>query len=191
LSEGRPKTNFAAEKRFDGKLCVVINWVISYINLSLTDQQAAMPTYRLQPATAAHQNEIKALVRVGRINPLGLDWRRFVVALDENDIVVGCGQIKPHRDGSWELASIVVAPAWRGQGVARAIIERLLADSPRPLWLTCVAPLTPFYAQFNFRELTTPADMPPYFRWVSRLFRLLTRLWPTNSLAVMRYEPKT
>ena len=147
-----------------------------------------MVSYRLQAATPAQRGEIKALVRAARINPLGLDWQRFVVALDENDVVIGCGQLKSHRDGSWELASIVVAPSWRGQGVARAIIEHLLNNSPRPLWLTCVSPLIPFYTRFGFREVTTPADMPPYFRWVSRLFRLLTYLSPASFLSVMCYD---
>jgi len=147
-----------------------------------------MASYHLRAATFAQRDKIKALVRVAQINPLGLDWRRFIVALDENGEVIGCGQLKPHRDGSWELASIVVTPAWQGQGVARAIIEQLLAGSPRPLWLTCVSPLVPFYTRFDFREVTAPADMPLYFRWVSRLFRLLTYLSPTNSLSVMCYD---
>ncbi len=147
-----------------------------------------MTTYHLQPATSAHQNAIKALVRAARINPMSLDWRRFVVALDEHGTVIGCGQVKSHRDGSWELASIVVAPGQRGQGIARAVIEHLLAGSPRPLWLTCVSKLTPFYARFGFRDITTPADMPPYFRRVSRLFRLLARRSSPNTLAVMRRD---
>lgn len=147
-----------------------------------------MASYRLQAATSGQRDEIKALVRAARINPLGLDWRRFIVALDENSLVIGCGQVKPHRDGSWELASIVVTPAWRRQGVARAIIEHWLSNGPRPLWLTCVSTLVPFYARFGFREVTGLADMPPYFRRVSRLFRLLAYLSPANSLSVMCYE---
>jgi N-acetylglutamate synthase-like GNAT family acetyltransferase len=146
-----------------------------------------MASYHLRAATSAQQGEIKALVRAVRINPLGLDWRRFVVALDENGAVIGCGQVKPHRDGSWELASIAVAPAWRGRGVARAIIKYLLSNSSRPLWLTCVSTLAPFYARFGFREVIALADMPPYFRRVSWLFRLLACLSPANSLSVMCY----
>jgi N-acetylglutamate synthase-like GNAT family acetyltransferase len=146
-----------------------------------------MAPYRLQAATPAQQGAIKALVRAARINPLSLDWRRFVVALDENGLVIGCGQVKPHRDGSWELASIATAPAWQGQGVARAIIEHWLSNGPRPLWLTCVSTLVPFYTRFGFREVTVLADMPPYFRRVSRLFRLLAYLSPANSLSVMCY----
>jgi hypothetical protein len=72
--------------------------------------------------------------------------------------------------------------------VARAVIEYLLTDSPRPLWLTCVFSLAPFYTRFGFREIINLAEMPPYFRWVGRLFRLSTYLSPANSLSVMRYE---
>lgn len=99
--------------------------------------------------------------------------------------MIGCGQLKPHRDGSLELASIVVAPVWRSQGVAGAIIEHLLANSHSPIWLTCVTLLTPFYTRFGFHEVTDLSIMPAYFRWVSRLFRWLTWLSPTNSLSVM------
>ena len=163
-----------------------------------------MVTFQLQAANSVQQDEIKALVRAARLNPLGIDWRRFVVVLDENGVVIGCGQLKPHgsgstsahrpgstsahRPGSWELASLVVAPAWRGQGVARAVIEHLLDGSPRPLWLTCISSLAPFYTRFGFREVTTLSEMPPYFRRVSRLFRFLACLSPANSLSVMRLE---
>jgi N-acetylglutamate synthase-like GNAT family acetyltransferase len=147
-----------------------------------------MTTYYLQAATSAQQAEIKTLVRAAQINPMGLDWRRFVVAVDGNGRIIGCGQLKPHDDGSLELASIVVAPGWQGQGVARAVIEHLLATSPRPLWLTCMSVLVPFYARFGFREVTTPAEIPPYFRRVSRVFRLLARLSPARALSVMRCD---
>ena len=105
----------------------------------------------LRPATAADAAVIRSLVYAARINPTGLDWKRFVVAPGPNGEVIGCAQIKPHRDGSRELASLVVAPAWRGNGVARAIIEHLVANHPGPLYLTCRASLGPFYERFGFR----------------------------------------
>lgn len=147
-----------------------------------------MSSYRLQTATSNQKNEIKALIRAAQINPLGLDWRRFIVALDENGRVIGCGQLKPHKGGAWELASIAIEPDWRGQGVARAVIEYLLNDSPRPLWLTCVTPLVPFYTRFGFDAVIDPAQMPPYFRRVSRLFRLIQFVSSANSLSVMRCD---
>ena len=55
-------------------------------------------TYR--PAQASDEAAIKALIRTVNINPMGLKWQRFLVALDKNGQLIGCGQIKSHRDGS-------------------------------------------------------------------------------------------
>ncbi len=131
-----------------------------------------MPDFTLRPATAVDQPAIKALIRAVGINPLGLDWRRFLVAVDIGGALVGCGQVKPHRDGTRELASIAVEKGWRHQGVARAIIEALMAREAPPLWLTCASPRVPFYNRFGFREVVGPDAMPANFRRITRLFRL-------------------
>lgn len=157
-------------------------------NFGSNERVIDIPDYHLQSAAAAQAGEIKALIRAAQINPLGLDWRRFVVAVAGNGRVIGCGQLKPHKGGSWELASIAVVTDWRGQGVARAVIEYLLNDSPLPLWLTCVTPLVPFYTRFGFTAVIDPAQMPPYFRRVNRLFRLIQFWSPANSLSVMRCD---
>jgi amino-acid N-acetyltransferase len=128
--------------------------------------------FSLRPATATNVAAIRSLVYTARINPMGLDWRRFIVALAPDGVVIGCGQVKPHRDGSRELASIVVAPAWRGNGVARAIIEHLIAAHPGLLYLTCRASLGPFYEKFGFR-VVDETQMTPYFHRLSRLARLI------------------
>lgn len=141
----------------------------------------------IRPATAEDDAAIKALICSVQINPLGLDWRRFRVAVDANGRLLACGQIKEHGDGSHELASIAVEKAWRGQGLARAIIESLLADHTGPLWLTCVNRLTPLYEKFGFVEVTAVDDMPPYFRRVVRLFRIFQFFRRSDDyLAVMR-----
>jgi N-acetylglutamate synthase-like GNAT family acetyltransferase len=102
--------------------------------------------------------------------------------------MVGCGQIKPHGDGSRELASIAVAPAWREQGVARSIIEHLMAGEPGPLYLTCRASLGRFYARFGFQAIEQ-AQMPPYFRRVSRLVNAFKSIRLVGEdLLVMRWE---
>ena len=62
----------------------------------MTNTQSAV-TYR--PAQASDEAAIKALIRAVNINPIGLKWQRFMVAVDENGRLIGCGQIKPHRDG--------------------------------------------------------------------------------------------
>jgi N-acetylglutamate synthase-like GNAT family acetyltransferase len=129
----------------------------------------------LRPATAADFPAIRALIRAVRINPLGLDWRHFIVAVSPEGEMTGCGQVKTHGDGSRELASIAVVPEWRGKGVASAIIERLLAEHPGQIYLTCRSGLGSFYERFGFRVIL-PDEMPPYFRRISRLVRAMGTL---------------
>lgn len=106
---------------------------------------------------------------------MGLDWRRFVVAVNDRDEMLGCGQLKPHGTDILELASIAVYPEHRGKGVARAVIENLLEDSPRPLYLMCEASNGPLYEKFGFREIVHE-EMPRYFQRISKLDGLVTIL---------------
>lgn len=135
--------------------------------------------YTLRPATADDFPAIRGLIRAVRINPTGLDWRRFIIAVDGQGKLIGCGQVKLHGDGSRELASIAVKPAWRGQGIASAIIERLIELYPGPLYLTCRPPLSPFYERFGFRRLSGSAA-PPYFRRISQILSILQQLHILN-----------
>ena len=126
--------------------------------------------FMLRPAVREDADAIRALVRSALINPFGIHWSRFTIAVDDRNQLVGCGQVKVHRDGSRELASIAVVPAWRRQGVARAVIESLIASNPPPLYLTCRSRLGPFYERFGF-QVIPPAEMPAYFRRVYRLVK--------------------
>ncbi len=156
----------------------------------MTSGPAAI-TYR--PAQASDEAAIKALIRAVNINPIGLKWRRFVVAIDENGRLIGCGQIKPHRDGARELASIAVQKKWRRQGVAATIINQLLTGQQPPVWLTCMNRLVPFYEQFGFVEARAGdgRSIPLYFKlaraffkpfqWLSRIPGYLAIMaWPAN-----------
>ncbi len=109
-----------------------------------------------------------------QINPFGLDWRRFVLAVDESGEMLGCGQLKPHAGAIVELASIAVEPAYRRMGIAKAIIEHLLADAPRPLYLTCRANLGDFYRRWGF-EPATEDEMPRHFLRLSRIAAVFMR----------------
>jgi N-acetylglutamate synthase-like GNAT family acetyltransferase len=121
-----------------------------------------------RPAEKEDTPAIYDLIKEGRINPTGLDWQRFILAVTPEGEAIGCGQIKPHRDGSQELASIAVTSAWQGKGVARAIIERLMDGVDTPLYLMCVSTRGPRYEKFGFRGLEED-EMPKYFRRVSKL----------------------
>jgi amino-acid N-acetyltransferase len=126
------------------------------------------PAYVLRPARETDSRQIKDLIHRVGINPMSLDWRRFLVAVDARDNVIGTGQIKPHGTEILELASIAVIPDRRGEGIARAIIDHLLNDSPRPLYLTCLSTMGPMYEKFGFVSLVYE-DMPKYFQRLSKL----------------------
>ena len=122
----------------------------------------------LRPATESDQHTIRVLVREGGINPMDLDWRHFVVAENEAGEAVAIGQIKTHRDGSPELASIAVRKDQRGQGLARAVIEHLLTLHSGDLYLTCRSNFGPMYEKFGFREIHEE-KMPKYFRRLKKV----------------------
>jgi N-acetylglutamate synthase-like GNAT family acetyltransferase len=142
--------------------------------------------FTLRQATEADLPAIRGLIRRVRINPMSLDWRRFIIAVDVSDQLLGCGQLKPHGKDILELASIAVQPGHRGQGIARAIIERLLVNSPRPLYLICRAPLGRFYEKWGFRALSVH-EMPRYFRRLAQLAGVFSPLTgPDNGMLVMK-----
>jgi amino-acid N-acetyltransferase len=94
------------------------------------------------------------------------------VAVDESGRMLGCGQLKPHGRGIIELASIAVEPSDRNKGVARAVIEYLINQAPRPLYLTCLSSMGGFYEKWGFRSIERD-QMPVYFRRLVRLVKLM------------------
>jgi N-acetylglutamate synthase-like GNAT family acetyltransferase len=136
-----------------------------------------MPMMIVRPATSADQKTITSIIRDAEINPMDLKWPNFALAVDEDSgAVVGTGQIKRHGDGSYELASIATVPSYQRRGVAHQIIQRLLAQHPGVLYLTCLDTMGTFYEQFGFRTVAKD-EMTPYFRRLTRIattFRFLT-----------------
>ncbi len=126
----------------------------------------------LRQATQADSAAIHKLIHQVGINPMDLDWRRFILAVDGSDQILACGQLKPHGKDVMELASIAVKPDYRGLGLARRVIEHLLSVGPRPLYLTCRSPLGAFYEKWGFLAIGQD-EMPPYFRRLSRLVSLM------------------
>jgi N-acetylglutamate synthase-like GNAT family acetyltransferase len=131
--------------------------------------------FKLRPATEDDAAVIRKLVRIGQINPTGLKWQRFIVAESPEGQVIGCGQVKSHGDGSDELASLVVHPDWRGQGIARAIIEHFSATHEGDIYLMCRSNLGPLYEKFGYKSVP-PEEMPRYFQRIIRMLGLLDRV---------------
>ena len=150
-----------------------------------------MSDYVVRPAREEEAGAIRKLIHTVGINPMGLDWRRFLVGVDEQDGVIAGGQIKPHHRGEiLELASIAVVEEHRGKGLARAIIEGLLKDSPQPLYLTCRSRLEPFYEKFGFRAISYD-EMPRFYQRISRLagiYITVTGQDQADGLSVMKLQ---
>ncbi|MFN2148306.1 MAG: GNAT family N-acetyltransferase, partial [Anaerolineales bacterium] len=127
--------------------------------------------------------------RAGRLNPFGLDWRRFLLAVTSSGDIVGCVQTRPHRGGARELASLYVRPEWRRRGVGARLVQAILERESPPLWLTCRSELVPFYRRFGFEPVERMDEMPTYFRLVWWMFGLVRRLTRTNrELVVMSWR---
>jgi amino-acid N-acetyltransferase len=103
-------------------------------------------------AAARDEPAIVALVRSERLNPTGLGWQRFVVAVD-GDAIVGAVQIRHHADGSDELGSLVVRPEWRGRGVAARMIDVILAQHGGRLLAITYEGLVPYFERWGFRRV--------------------------------------
>jgi N-acetylglutamate synthase-like GNAT family acetyltransferase len=142
----------------------------------------------IRPARETEAAQIKELIHLVGINPMDLDWKRFIVAVNNRDEMIGCGQLKPHGKGILELASLAVYPEQQGKGIGQAIIQHLLKNSPRPLYLMCESSVGPLYEKFGFREIPYE-EMPRYFQRISKLAGLVTTLARREeSLLVMKLQ---
>jgi N-acetylglutamate synthase-like GNAT family acetyltransferase len=137
----------------------------------------------IRTAQAEDQMTITAMVRGAHLNPMDLDWRRFLIAEDESGIV-GVGQIRPHA-GTPELASLVVRKDRRGQGVGGQLIRALVAQSPGALYLFCRPQLGSYYTRFGFRAISVE-EAPPSLRTRYAVGRFFTRLFLGRTLLLMK-----
>ena len=147
-----------------------------------------MTNYEIRPALEPESTQIQDLIHLVGINPTGLDWKRFIVAVNEHGQVIACGQIKPHGGDIRELASIAVNPEHRGLGLARAVIEMLLRENSRPLYLMCISHNGPMYEKFGF-QVIEGRQLPRYFARIKKLFDITDVFRKSDEeLLVMKLE---
>jgi len=120
------------------------------------------PAFRIRRAREADDHAIATLVRNERLNPLDLDWRRFVLAVDP-DGIIGAVQLRRHDDDSRELGSLVVRADARGRGVAARLIDALLAPVVTRVCMITGAAFAAHYAHWGFRRID-PSMAPPAVR---------------------------
>jgi len=99
------------------------------------------------------------------------------VAEDQEIIAALCLHEVEH--GHW-LTSLLVAPAVRGQGIARQLIDTALLDCATPVWLFCHPQLSDFYLRLGFTLCT---DLP------QPLTERLTRYQRSKSLLAFCRRP--
>ena len=69
--------------------------------------------------------------------------KNFLVAVDDDNVLCGCGAVRDFGDGLYELRSLVVSPDCRGCGIGgalvRSLVEKLRDNNPdsRLFTLTC------------------------------------------------------
>lgn len=125
---------------------------------------------RIRSALPEEQLLIGRLILENNLNPFGMSWKNFIVAADEENQLLGFGQIKKHN-GVEELASLVVRQEHQGKGISKLLMDSLMESGKKPLWLMCESTLTAFYKGYGFEEVKNQSMLPGYFRsvdWFSR-----------------------
>jgi len=93
---------------------------------------------------------------------LGLDYPGMETdglwAAEEAGRVVGVVALRTHPD-CFELCALGVDPACRGKGVARALVEALMAEAPSDVHLATVIPAV--FASLGFEAIAE--DIPATF----------------------------
>jgi N-acetylglutamate synthase-like GNAT family acetyltransferase len=121
----------------------------------------------IRKADQGDQAAITTIVRRAHLNPRGLAWRGFVVA-ERNGSIVGVAQVRVHRDGTHELASLVVRPSLQGRGIASRMIAALLADDRGEMYTLIDRRFADHFRQWGF----LPVDSGRLPRSMLRTYRI-------------------
>ena len=127
-------------------------------------------TVLIRPATERDQEPILGLARGERLKPFGLHWPNFIVA-EKDRRVIGAVQLRTHRDGAYELGSLVVEAASRGQGIAAKLIDRRLAGMAGRILMITGQAYADHYRRWGFKRIE-PRSAPPIIRlhyWLGHL----------------------
>lgn len=111
-------------------------------------------------------------------------FREFVVAVDENGRLLGCGGLRIFSPTLAEIISLAVSPAAQGLGVGGRIVHRLVEDA-ETLGIDNVFALTlrdGFFHRLGFR--TVPKEMFPAKVWAD--CRNCPKLTACDEIAVVR-----
>lgn len=153
----------------------------------MTEQSSLLPSgCILRPARANEIWTIRKLVLSAKLDPTQLRWSQFW-AIECEGRVVACGQLRSFP-GAQELGSLVVAPAWRGRGLGRYLVQHLIQEATQPLYLECLGSrLARFYTRFGFVPISWQ-ELPRPLKWKFGVSQVASRLLPVISVTIMQYR---
>ncbi len=133
--------------------------------------------YRLRRAIPQDIRAIRRLVWQAKLDPTQLRWQQFWV-IEQGGDAIACGQLRCHGTVQ-ELGSLVVAPQQRQQGLGTCLVQHLIQQSTRPLYLECLGKnLEQYYHRFGFVPISwkvLPSELKFKFG-ISNLGRILLRI---------------
>jgi N-acetylglutamate synthase-like GNAT family acetyltransferase len=121
-----------------------------------------------RPEETGWINEQYATVRFIPSDPA----RETIVVAEADGVRAGIGRLVDVGEGAYELGGMYVLDAFRGSGIARAIVEELIRRAGgRDVYCIPFADLEAFYASAGFRRIEAdgvPAKVVEKLEWCAR-----------------------
>jgi amino-acid N-acetyltransferase len=181
------------------------NWRVPDIPAGLIDDEAGggvatavapvvpVGPVTVRPATIADMRRVEPLIRNFAAENLMLPkstdqlaraFREFVVAVDAEDTLLGCGALRIYTEDLGEICSLAVDRHYQNAGIGRLIVQQLIGNA-RALELETVFALTlrpDFFAKMGFQ--VTPKETFPLKVWAD--CRSCPKLHACDEIAVAR-----
>jgi len=123
-------------------------------------------TANIRPASPDDMPFIKEYIEKFRLDDEAMDYRQFVVAIEENEIV-GFGRIRPYKE-VYELGCIGVVENKREHGIGKIIINYLINIFPTDdVYITTDIP--EYFERFGFKKIDSgPKELVEKLKRVCR-----------------------
>ncbi len=135
------------------------------------------PKFTLRRASVEDIWTIRKIVFSAKLDPTQLNWQQFWL-IENNGEIIACGQLRNFSEAQ-ELGSLVVKSPWRRQGLGVFLVNHLISEATKPLYLECLGDnLAHFYSRFGFVAIPWQELPPSLIRkfGLSQLARQLIKL---------------
>ncbi len=105
----------------------------------------------------------------------GVNERVYAIA-DNDEGFIAAARLVPQSSGHYWLRNLLVASAWRGQGIATGLMQKLLPDlAPHGCYCFALPHLTGFYTALDFAQ--NPSHCPEDILRTYNTYRARGRDW--------------